>query len=49
MGTLWAVNDTSTAIFRIRFYETLLGESQPPVALALKQTQAWMREAGVSV
>ncbi len=33
LGTLWAVNDVSTAVFMIRFYETLLGEKQPPVAL----------------
>jgi CHAT domain-containing protein len=43
LGTLWAVNDVSTAIFMIRFYEILLGETQIPVALALKQTQEWMR------
>jgi CHAT domain-containing protein len=47
LGTLWAVDDVSTAIFMIRFYETLLGETQPPVALALKETQEWMR--GVTV
>ncbi|OJJ25934.1 hypothetical protein BI308_09390, partial [Roseofilum reptotaenium AO1-A] len=43
LGTLWAVNDLSTAIFMIRFYETLFVEPQPPVALALKHTQDWMR------
>jgi CHAT domain-containing protein len=42
------VNHISTAIFRIGFYETLLGENHPPVALALKQTQEWMREAPVA-
>ncbi|MCT7986144.1 CHAT domain-containing protein [Laspinema sp. A4] len=47
LGTLWAVNDLSTAIFMIRFYETLLGENQPPVALAVKQTQEWMRQVTV--
>jgi CHAT domain-containing protein len=48
LGTLWAVNDLSTAIFMIRFYETLLGENQPPVALAVKQTQEWMRQVTVA-
>ncbi|KOR33796.1 hypothetical protein AM228_27730 [Planktothricoides sp. SR001] len=48
LGTLWAVNDLSTAVFMIRFYETLLGENQPPVALALKQTQEWMRSKTVA-
>ncbi|MDJ1179690.1 CHAT domain-containing protein [Roseofilum sp. BLCC_M91] len=43
LGTLWAVNDLSTAIFMIRFYETLLTQPQPPVALSLKHTQEWMR------
>ncbi|MFB2876023.1 CHAT domain-containing protein [Floridanema aerugineum] len=48
LGTLWAVNDVSTAIFMIRFYEILLGKSQPPAALALKQTQEWMRSRTVA-
>lgn len=48
LGTLWAVNHISAAIFMIRFYETLLEEKHPPVALALKQTQEWMREAPVA-
>jgi CHAT domain-containing protein len=48
LGTLWAVNDVSTAVFMIRFYETLLGEKQPPVALTLKQTQEWMRSKTVA-
>ncbi len=48
LGTLWAVNDVSTAVFMIRFYETLLGENQPPVALTLKQTQEWMRSRTVA-
>ncbi len=49
LGTLWAVNHiSSAAIFMIRFYETLQEEKHPPVALALKQTQEWMREAPVA-
>ncbi len=48
LGTLWAVNDFSTAIFMIYFYEILLGEKQIPVALALKQTQEWMRSRTVA-
>ena len=48
LGTFWAVNHISAAIFRIRFYETLLREKQLPVGLALKQTQEWLREAPVA-
>ncbi|MCT7966389.1 CHAT domain-containing protein, partial [Laspinema sp. D1] len=47
LGTLWAVDDLSTAIFMIYFYKTLLGETQPTVALALKQTQDWIRQVTV--
>ena len=42
------MNNISAAIFRIRFYETPLREKQLSVALALKQTQEWMREAPVA-
>ena len=48
LGTLWAVNDLPTALFAIFFYETLLSEARPSVALALKQTQDWMRQATVA-
>ncbi|WP_198525089.1 CHAT domain-containing protein [Kamptonema formosum] len=48
LGRLCAANHISAAIFRIGFYETLLGEKHPPVGLALKQTQEWMREAPVA-
>jgi CHAT domain-containing protein len=39
--SLWAVNDVSTAILMVKFYEEM--ETQPSVALALKQAQQWMR------
>jgi CHAT domain-containing protein/tetratricopeptide (TPR) repeat protein len=47
LGTLWAVNDVSTALFMIYFYERLFTEPRPSVTLALKQTQEWMRQVTV--
>nr|WP_267879548.1 CHAT domain-containing protein [Kamptonema formosum] len=47
ISTLWAVNDVSTAILMIRFYELLLSEIRPPVAIALRESQLWLREATV--
>ncbi|WP_017305397.1 CHAT domain-containing protein [Spirulina subsalsa] len=39
--SLWAVNDLSTAILMVKLYEEM--QTQPSVALALKQAQEWMR------
>lgn len=39
--SLWAVNDLSTAILMIKFYEEMA--NQPSVAIALKAAQQWMR------
>ncbi len=39
--SLWSVNDVSTAILMVKFYEEM--ETQPSVALALKQAQQWMK------
>ncbi|MCT7994788.1 CHAT domain-containing protein, partial [Laspinema olomoucense] len=39
--SLWAVNDVSTAILMVKFYEEM--QTQPSIALALKQAQQWMR------
>jgi CHAT domain-containing protein len=39
--SLWAVNDLSTAILMVKFYEEMA--NQPSVALALKAAQEWMR------
>ena len=47
ISTLWAVNDVSTAILMIRFYELFLSESRPPVAIALRESQLWLRDATV--
>ena len=47
LSTLWAVNDVSTAILTIKFYETLLSESRPPVAIALRESQLWLRSLTV--
>ncbi|HKZ86422.1 MAG TPA: CHAT domain-containing protein [Anaerolineae bacterium] len=42
VGTLWPVNDLSTALLMIKFYEYHLKGKQPP-ALALRQAQLWLR------
>jgi CHAT domain-containing protein len=43
VSTLWAVNDLSTALLMIRFYQNLKnGETVP---LALKHAQIWLRDA----
>ena len=47
LSTLWAVNDVSTAILIIKFYELLRGETRPPVAIALRESQLWLRDATV--
>ncbi len=47
ISTLWAVNDVSTAILMIRFYELLLSETRPPVAIALRESQLWLRSLTV--
>ncbi len=47
ISTLWAVNDVSTAILMIRFYELFLSETRPPVAIALRESQLWLRSLTV--
>ncbi|TAG44108.1 MAG: CHAT domain-containing protein [Oscillatoriales cyanobacterium] len=47
LSTLWAVNDVSTAILMIKFYELLGSESRPPVAIALRESQLWLRSLTV--
>jgi CHAT domain-containing protein len=47
LSTLWAVNDVSTAILTIKFYELFRGETRPPVAIALRESQLWLRDATV--
>ena len=42
VGTLWCVNDLSTALLMIRFYEKHLRENLPPAA-ALRAAQLWLR------
>jgi CHAT domain-containing protein/tetratricopeptide (TPR) repeat protein len=44
VGSLWSVDDESTALFMVRFYETLLqfdGRSSE----ALRKTQTWLRDS----
>ncbi|EKD05856.1 TPR repeat protein [Arthrospira platensis C1] len=45
--SLWSVHDLSTAILMIRFYEILHQQPNSSVALALQQSQQWLREATV--
>jgi CHAT domain-containing protein len=47
ISTLWAVNDVSTAILMIEFYEIFLSETRPPVAIALRESQLWLRSLTV--
>ena len=47
ISTLWAVDDVSTAILMIRFYELFLSETSPPVAIALRESQLWLRSLTV--
>lgn len=43
VGTLWPVNDLSTALLMIRFYKHHLQDHLPP-AVALRQAQIWLRD-----
>ncbi len=47
LSTLWTVNDVSTAILMIKFYELFLSETRPPVAIALRESQLWLRSLTV--
>jgi CHAT domain-containing protein len=47
ISTLWAVNDVSTAILMIKFYEIFLSKTRPPVAIALRESQLWLRSLTV--
>jgi len=47
LSTLWAVNDVSTAILIIKFYELFRAENRPPVAVALRESQLWLRSLTV--
>jgi CHAT domain-containing protein len=50
VGSLWPVNDLSTALLMIRFYEYHLrgdartGEGPMPPAFALRKAQLWLRD-----
>jgi CHAT domain-containing protein len=43
VGSLWPVNDMSTALLMIRFYENHLMQKQSP-AEALRNAQLWLRD-----
>jgi CHAT domain-containing protein len=47
LSTLWAVNDVSTAILAIKFYELFRAENPPAVAVALRESQLWLRSLTV--
>lgn len=44
VGTLWSVEEISTAILLVKFYENYLVEGMPPVR-ALRMAQIWMRDS----
>ena len=48
LSTLWAVNDVSTAILMIKFYELFRSESRPAVSIALRESQLWLRDLSVA-
>jgi hypothetical protein len=43
VGTLWSVEDESTALLMVRFYELMLGDGLAPCA-ALRAAQRWLRD-----
>ncbi|MBD2015203.1 CHAT domain-containing protein [Microcoleus sp. FACHB-53] len=43
VASLWAVNDLSTALLMIKFYENLFDDT--PVAVALNSAQLWLRDS----
>ena len=46
LGSLWPVEDRATALLMAKFYELHLDRSKPlPPPAALKQAQAWLRQA----
>ena len=44
VGTLWPVDDTSTALIMMKFYDLHMAKKTAP-ALALRQAQLWLRDA----
>jgi tetratricopeptide (TPR) repeat protein len=44
IGTLWPVDDISTALIMLKFYELYLSKNIQP-ALALRRAQIWLRDA----
>ena len=43
VGTLWSVNDASTALLMVRFYELMILENLTPCE-ALRQSMGWLRD-----
>ena len=46
IGTLWPVDDTSTALIMMKFYNLHLANNMEP-ALALRRAQLWLRDAAL--
>jgi CHAT domain-containing protein len=44
IGTLWPVDDISTALIMMKFYEPYVSKNTQP-ALALRRAQLWLRDA----
>jgi CHAT domain-containing protein len=57
ISTLWAVNDTATKIFMLRFYDALMHVKEPAAALAAakrdflnpSRLESWMKSAEITV
>ena len=47
IGSLWPVDDTSTALVMMKFYELHFAKAMEP-ALALRRAQLWLRDAARS-
>jgi len=45
VASLWSVNELSTALLMIRFYDYWLGEEKLTPAEALRQAQIWLRDS----
>ena len=43
VGMLWSVDDASTALLMVRFYEFLLQDRLPP-PVALRHAELWLRD-----
>ena len=45
LASLWSVEDISTALMMVMFYEEFFADSSPSLSLALHKTQLWFKSA----